>query len=287
MFDLERAISEWRQQMLAAGIKFEALDELESHLRDDIEQQVCSGTSVERALEIAIERLGKMEALESEFTKLASPLWKLRALKITIACVVLAGAVTLASFAGLIGLELPSRDYLHGGVLLALLLITVWAFATRFFLWKSEAGSLAALTPATRQTLEFAGAEARRFGHDFIGTEHSLLGLLDGETRVVEVLRRVGVDQHTVRLEIKRIVGGWPAGRGKRDLPYTPRLKRALALATAEASAMNHRHVRGEHLLLGLLREGEGVAARVLNDLRVDVQRVRAEVLRELGGDRT
>jgi ATP-dependent Clp protease ATP-binding subunit ClpC len=138
-------------------------------------------------------------------------------------------------------------------------------------------------TPRAQQVLQLARKEADRFNHGYIGTEHLLLGLIAlGEGVAVTVLRRMGLDLETVRLEVEKAVGVGSDMKTVGNVPYTPRVKKVLALAGTEARAMNVEFVGTEHILLGLLREGEGVAARVLTNLRVDLDRTREAVLKEL-----
>src|SRR5881227_3127545 len=121
-------------------------------------------------------------------------------------------------------------------------------------------------TPRAQQVLALARKEADRFNHNYVGTEHLLLGLIKlGQGVAVNVLQKMGLDLEMVG-----------------NVPYTPRVKKVLALAGKEAKALNHSYVGTEHILLGLLREGEGVAARVLKSLEVDIERTRNEILKEL-----
>ncbi|MDY0145427.1 MAG: ATP-dependent Clp protease ATP-binding subunit [Kiritimatiellia bacterium] len=138
-------------------------------------------------------------------------------------------------------------------------------------------------TPRAQQVLQLARREADRFNHGYIGTEHLLLGLIAlGEGVAVAVLRRMGLDLETVRMEVEKAVGVGSDMKTVGNVPYTPRVKKVLALAGTEARAMNVDFVGTEHILLGLLREGEGVAARVLANLNVDVEQTRHSVLKEL-----
>jgi predicted dehydrogenase len=143
--------------------------------------------------------------------------------------------------------------------------------------------SMANFTPRAQQALAFARKEADRFNHNFVGTEHLLLGLIRlGQGVAVIVLQRLGVELDTVRSEVEKQVGTGPDRTTPYHIPYTPRVKMVLALAAREAKALNHTYVGTEHLLLGLLREGDGVAARVLASLEVDVETARREILKEL-----
>ena len=138
-------------------------------------------------------------------------------------------------------------------------------------------------TPRAQQVLALARKEADRFHHNYVGTEHLLLGLIKlGQGVAVSVLQKMGLDLETVRAAVEKQVGTGPEGKTAGSIPYTPRVKKVLALAGKEAKALNHSYVGTEHILLGLLREGEGVAARVLKSLDVDIERTRNEILREL-----
>jgi len=138
-------------------------------------------------------------------------------------------------------------------------------------------------TPRAQQVLALARKEADRFNHSYVGTEHLLLGLIKlGQGVAVNVLERMGLELEAVRMEVEKEVGSGPPQKASGNIPYTPRVKKVLALANKEAKALNHSYVGTEHLLLGLLREGEGVAARVLKRLDVDIQRTRNEILAEI-----
>lgn len=138
-------------------------------------------------------------------------------------------------------------------------------------------------TPRAQQVLALARKEADRFHHNYVGTEHILLGLIKlGQGVAVSVLQKMGLDLETVRNAVEKQVGTGTETKTQGSIPYTPRVKKVLALAGKEARALNHSYVGTEHILLGLLREGEGVAARVLKSLDVDIERTRNEILREL-----
>jgi ATP-dependent Clp protease ATP-binding subunit ClpC len=138
-------------------------------------------------------------------------------------------------------------------------------------------------TPRAQQVLALARKEADRFNHNFVGTEHLLLGLIKlGQGVAVNVLQKMGLDLETVRMEVEKQVGTGPDQKVMGNIPYTPRVKKVLALAQREAKALNHTYVGTEHILLGLLREGDGVAARVLKSLDVDIELCRQEILKEL-----
>ena len=136
-------------------------------------------------------------------------------------------------------------------------------------------------TPRVQQVLALARQEAERFNHNYVGTEHLLLGLIKlGQGVAVNVLERMGLDLEGVRMEVEKRVGSHPEAKMVGNIPYTPRVKKVLVLAGKEAKALNHSYVGTEHLLLGLLREGEGIAARVLKSLEVDPVRTRNEILK-------
>lgn len=146
-------------------------------------------------------------------------------------------------------------------------------------------------TPRAQQVLALARKEADRFHHNYVGTEHLLLGLINlGQGVAVNVLQKMGLDLVTVRSAVEKQVGMGQETKPSGNIPFTPRVKKVLALASKEAKNLNHSYVGTEHILLGLLREGEGVAAQVLKSLDVDIERTRNEILSELdpnyaGGD--
>lgn len=143
--------------------------------------------------------------------------------------------------------------------------------------------TLGNFTPRAQQVLALARKEADHFRHNFVGTEHLLLGLIRlGQGTAVLVLGKLGLDLETVRREVEKQVGTGPDQKLSGFIPYTPRVKKVLALAAKEARALNHTYIGTEHILLGLLREGDGVAARVLTGLGVEIEKTRQEILREL-----
>src|SRR5437016_426233 len=143
--------------------------------------------------------------------------------------------------------------------------------------------SMSNFTPRAQQVLALARKEAERFNHNFVATEHLLLGLIRlGQGVAVNVLQKLGLDLETVRMEVEKQVGVGPDQKMLGNIPYTPRVKKVLVLATKEARALNHTYVGTEHILLGLLREGDGVAARVFKNFGVDMEKTRHEILKEL-----
>ena len=112
-----------------------------------------------------------------------------------------------------------------------------------------------------RKVIILAKEEARRFNHDYIGTEHILLGLIrEGEGVAAAVLQKLDVSLENIRLEIEKLVQPGPTTQIIGDIPFTPRAKKALELAAEEARSLGHNYIGTEHLLLGLIREGEGIA---------------------------
>ena len=133
------------------------------------------------------------------------------------------------------------------------------------------------------KVIMLAQEEARRLGHNFVGTEQILLGLIGEGTGVAaKVLKSMGVNLKDARVEVEKIIGRG-SGFVAVEIPFTPRAKRVLELSLEEARQLGHNYIGTEHLLLGLIREGEGVAARVLENLGVDLAKVRTQVIRMLG----
>ena len=139
-------------------------------------------------------------------------------------------------------------------------------------------------TDRARKVMALANQEAQRFNHEYIGTEHILLGLVKEGTGVgANVLKNLGVDLHKVRMEVERLVKSGPEMVTMGRLPQTPRAKKVIEYSIEEARSLNHNYVGTEHLLLGLLREREGVAAQVLMNMGLKLDQVREEVLHLLG----
>ncbi|PWU09820.1 MAG: hypothetical protein C5B50_26550 [Verrucomicrobia bacterium] len=375
MFNLNQAIAEWRRQMASAGItSAEVLDELVSHLRDDVEEQVRTGANAEKAFASAVRRIGPAAALKTEFAKSGPPkgAWRRRFWQTfyyaCAATTVMADLWTLVSFelsaservagAGVVValawylLRRPFLAWWTGGVARTRLLSamkavasivpiwTLWANLTAFrvihievgvipamILWSlcaafaltglacglndryGDGGSggwsppfylvpvpippqrpcppefeisvppASAFTPIAGKALEAAREEALRLGHDYIGTEHVLLGLLRfAGDAVAQVLDRSQTHRDAVRREIERLVSPLPALPASSLPPLTPRARKALRFARAEAAALKHPLISPEHVLLGLLIEGSGVAALALMKLGVRVKPMRAEI---------
>ena len=142
-------------------------------------------------------------------------------------------------------------------------------------------------TDRVRKVLQMAREEAARLHHEYVGTEHILLGLIrEGEGVAAAVLTNLNVDLEEIQQKIEETVKkGKAAAAAGPDLPYTSRAKKVLELAMTEARELNHSYVGTEHLLLGLLREEKGIAAQVLTDAGVNLEQSRAETLRLLGSD--
>ena len=141
-------------------------------------------------------------------------------------------------------------------------------------------------TDRARKVMSFARQEAERFNHDYIGTEHILLGLVkEGSGVAANVLENLDVDLEKVRLEVEKLVKPAPDVVTIGQLPFTPRAKKVLEFAIDEARALDHNYVGTEHLLLGLLRENEGLAAQVLMNLGLKLDDVRSEVMEFLGAE--
>jgi hypothetical protein len=371
MFDLNRAIAKWRRHLAAAGIESsQVLDELESHLRDEVDAQMDAGAGAREAFEAATRRLGEAETLQVEFVKAASEVRRcsfVRALCFVSAAVVLTvNSWTLMQFdlsvseriAGLGGtavgsLYLAALPFLRkifsriafirlmgvlkmGGILLSLAVffmfltvtqvvhaeigivthMAVWTLCLLFFLTpfaalfeerKGHGGSSLpplffgmrppgptpfgpsgaeiplppsdAFAPAARQSLEIAREEAYRLGHDFVGTEHVLLGVLKlAKDRVAKILTKNGLDCESVRKEIERLVAPQPGRASVNVLPLTPRARKALQLAGCEAKTREHPLINSEHILIGLLAEGGGVGARALKNFGIGIETIREEI---------
>jgi ATP-dependent Clp protease ATP-binding subunit ClpC len=140
-------------------------------------------------------------------------------------------------------------------------------------------------TERSRQVVVLAQDEARALGHNYIGTEHILLGLLREEEGIAaRVLGQLRVTLEEVRSHVEQIVGrGDAVATGQ--IPFTPRAKKVLELALREALSLGHNYIGTEHILLGVARENDGVAMRILLDLGVDADKIRDEVTHTLGGE--
>lgn len=142
--------------------------------------------------------------------------------------------------------------------------------------------SISNFSPRAQQALALARKEADRLNHNYLGTEHLLLGVIKlGQGIAVNVLQGMGINLETLRMEVEK-----QAGKGTDQkmfgTPFTPRVKKILDLARREAKNLNHTYIGTEHLLLGVLREGDGIAAQVLHNLGVNLEQARQTVLKEL-----
>ncbi|MFT5477816.1 MAG: ATP-dependent Clp protease ATP-binding subunit ClpC [Planctomycetota bacterium] len=141
-------------------------------------------------------------------------------------------------------------------------------------------------TDRAKKVMNLARQEAQRFNHEYLGTEHVLLGLVqEGSGVAANVLKNMGVDLDKIRMEVEKIVKTGPSMVTMGQLPFTPRAKKVLELSMEEAGNLGHNYIGTEHLLLGLIKENEGIAAQVLLNLGVKLEDVREEVLDFLGAD--
>lgn len=142
-------------------------------------------------------------------------------------------------------------------------------------------------TDRARKVMQLANAEVQRFHHEYIGTEHILLGLIkEGSGVAANVMKHLGVDLQKILREVERLVHGGPSIETAGKLPSTPRAKAVIEAAMAEARNLKHNYVGTEHILLGLLRQPDGVAAQVLMNLGLSLHGVREEILNLLGHGR-
>lgn len=145
-------------------------------------------------------------------------------------------------------------------------------------------------TDRARKVMQLSNQEAQRFGHEYIGTEHVLIGLVkEGSGVASNVLKNLGADLATIRQQVENIVQGptedFTPTMGK--LPQTPRTKKVIEYAIDEAMGLKHNYVGTEHILLGLIREGEGIAAQVFANLKITAEQVRAAIMELLTGKAT
>ncbi len=139
-------------------------------------------------------------------------------------------------------------------------------------------------TERARKVVILAKEEAKRLNHDYIGTEHLLMGLIkEGQGVAAAVLQNLGLSLDTIRLEVEKLVKPGPTTVISGDIPFTPKAKKVIELAMDEARHLGHNYIGTEHLLLGLIREGEGIASQILLNLGLDLARVRSEVMSLLG----
>lgn len=137
-------------------------------------------------------------------------------------------------------------------------------------------------TPRAQQVFALARREAEKLNHNYVGTEHILLGIIKlGQGVAVNVLQKNGLDLEAIRSEVEKLA---PSSTAEKlyGTPYTPRMKKVLALAQKYAKSLNHAYVGTEHILLGLLEEGDGVAGRVLKKFNLNLEHLRKEIIIEL-----
>jgi ATP-dependent Clp protease ATP-binding subunit ClpC len=163
-----------------------------------------------------------------------------------------------------------------------------WFESAKEFLakWKTQAAADHAFfenfTPRASQVLVLAREEAERLNHNFIGTEHILLGLIKlNEGLAFNILEKSGVHLDNIRVEVEKINGRGP-DRKATAFPFTPRAKKILNFAKQEAAGVNHTYIGAEHLLLSILREGQGIGVSALRKLNLDLKKIRKEILNEL-----
>jgi ATP-dependent Clp protease ATP-binding subunit ClpC len=153
--------------------------------------------------------------------------------------------------------------------------------------WKAQEGghfpNISVFTPRAQQAMALARKEADRLNHNFLGTGHLLLGIIKLNQGVcINVLRNMHVNLDDLRSEVEKNSPGYPPENTLYGIPYTPRMKRVIALAQTNAQAFSHTYVGTEHFLLGILEDGGGVAAKMLKQFNVDFERARKEILIEL-----
>ena len=152
--------------------------------------------------------------------------------------------------------------------------------------WKKEektGGPASNFTPRAQQVLALARKESDRFNHNYLGTEHLLLDLIKlGQGTAVKVLQDMGIDLQTIRMAVEKQIGTGPNEKMIGNVPFTPRVKKVLDLARREARNLNHTYIGTEHLLLGLMREGDGIGAQVLRNCGVNLEKLRMAILKEL-----
>lgn len=365
MFDLEQKIAEWRRELACAGItETSFVDELESHLREEIERRVQSGEEIEQAFGAAVVGLGDAAVLAVEFGKLWPDRQRSKFLQIfyygctTFVLVVGIGtlwvyeapplqrmlgiAAILLMSVGLCGLpnvlrraskawfERLAKIFKLGcqftllwsmlAVFQALHILTLgmgivptmvcWCASATAVLCglacvvvsrnppsagNGEFGNTLPVGPTPpfpsdsgealpEGTLQAATAQACRLGHDYIGTEHLLLAVLQSaETRLDRLLRVLQLERQVIRREIERSVLPCPNAPMRASFRLTPRARKAIRIARKEAEGRNQARLGMEQVFLGLLLERTGVAGRVLRRLGVDFQRARKVVLSGLG----
>ncbi len=278
MFDLEHEIERWRRELLDAGLNACELDELEDHLRTDIEEQLRSGIGLRQGFETAAARIGPGSLLKTQF-KQAHRRRKQRTAAILAKAtlgVLLTWTVLFIGIACLAGFELAlkSSTSVLGVVFLAISAGLIWTHRRKG--GKGTSPDLSEFALGAQRCLELAKGEARELGHDYVGTEHVLLALASLDTGVLAaLLDKARVSRAALREEVEQRICSCTAQGSTASLPYTPRLKKALGLALGEA-ASDHRQADAEHVLIGLLAERAGVAGCVLRSFGLSAGQVRS-----------
>jgi hypothetical protein len=281
MFDLEREIQRWRRELLACGLGGSQVEELEDHLRTDIEEQLRSGVAVREAFEAAARRIGRGSELKRQFDRARATrrrgtttiLVKAATGWVITWIIVLAAVYCLSS----VGTALKIGALLLGVTVLVFLAELAWSLGRR-----SQASPalnpINKFTPCAQQCLDLARGEALRLGHDFVGTEHLLLAVTSFDTGVLaRVLEKAGVTRDALRQEIEKRISGYTAQGFTPGLPFTPRLDKALRLAGKEA-ALDRKQIDAAHVLVGLISERSGVAGSVLRSLGLSVGNIRSSL---------
>ena len=279
MFNLEHAIANWRHSLVRAGLSPEVIDELEAHLRDEIDQQQAGVPDLQLAFDHAIKLLGDPAQLEEQFK--ASGEDKKGRGSVPIAVLAKVAAVLVVPLATVVLLYYVRAFNLQSnqvGIPVGWLAFTAATLSALVILWRvthSRPGFLRSVPnnpfPTSRLQsplfLEQARAEALALGHDFIGTEHLLLALLK-ESDSQNKPPLLNLDYESVRSEVSRLIAPNPPHPRSIRPPLTPRANQALQIADREAKRRNHPRVTSDHIFSGLILEGSGAAAQVLNRLR-------------------
>jgi hypothetical protein len=284
MFDLEREIQRWRQELHTNGLSGSELDELEDHLRADIEEQLRSGVAMREAFAIAVKRIGRGSLLNAQFD-FASASAPENGRRSNTAVVVLKGtmgllaawalAVTAVGCLSSGPIALKTGASLLGVTFLAIVAGSAWVHGRRK---RAEEILQGMLTPDGQELLSLARGEARRLGHDYVGTEHLLLALTIHETGVLaKLLEQIGLAREALREEIENRIKASVAQGLRARPPCTPRLNTAVRLAANEA-ASGRKQINADYVLLGLLRERDGVAGSVLRSLGFNAEQVRSSL---------
>jgi hypothetical protein len=282
MFDLELEIQRWRRELIANGLSSSELDELEDHLRTDIEEQMRSGVAERDAFGIAVERIGRSSQLNTQFdfASASAPATRRsgnnaaaivkRTIGLLVACALVSATVYWLSGVPIVW---KTGASLFGAAFLAIVAGSVWLYG------RAEKGLEGMNTPDVQELFSLARVEARRLGHDYVGTEHLLLALAIHDSGVLaKVLEKLGLGREALRDEIENRIKVRPAHELRTRLPFTPRLNEALRLAAKEAVS-GRQQLNADHFLLGLLRERTGIAGIVLRSLGFNVEQVRSSLV--------